>query len=219
MSFGMQGSKMPTGAGYGNKIPKGMEMARIQNFTPEMMQLFQQMIGNLGPDSFLSKIAGGDQSAFEEMEAPAHRQFNEKIGGLASRFSGQGMGARRSSGFQNESSAAASNFAQDLQSRRVDMRNQAMRDLQSMGNELLRQKPYNQSLVEEETPWWKEMISGAMPYIGAGIGSLAGPAGTAIGGAAGSYFGNKFGGGGNRLGIQGTGSMGSNAAMRMRGGF
>ena len=80
MSYGMQGSKMPTGAGFKNKIPKGMEMSRIQNFTPEQMELFQQMISNLGPDSFLSKIAGGDQSAFEEMEAPAHRQFNEKIG-------------------------------------------------------------------------------------------------------------------------------------------
>ena len=65
----------------------------------------------------------------------------------------------------------------------------------------------------------KNCLTAELPAIGAAAGSFLGPIGTAVGGAAGSYFGNKFSGGGNRLGIQGTGSMGSNAAMRMRGGF
>ncbi len=130
---GGMGSKMP-------KAPKGYSYS--QQFTPEQMQLFQQMFGNVGEGSYLSRLAGGDQSMFDEMEAPAMRQFNEMQGNMASRFSGMGMGARRSSGFQNQANQASSNFAQDLQSKRQGLQRQAIMDLMGLSGDLLGQKPY-----------------------------------------------------------------------------
>ena len=95
MSFGMPG---PTGKPKSLK-GTGAKSLTMQNFSPEQMQMFQQMFGRLGPDSFMGKLASGDQSQFEQMEAPAMRQFAGLQGNIASRFSGQGTGARRSSGF------------------------------------------------------------------------------------------------------------------------
>jgi hypothetical protein len=47
----------------------------MQQFTPEQMQLFQQLFGHLGPDSFLGQLASGSEEGFAEMEAPAWRDF------------------------------------------------------------------------------------------------------------------------------------------------
>ena len=116
----------------GDKVPSGYKKGQLQQFTPEQMELFKSLFSQLGPDSYLSKLAGGDQSMFEEMEAPALRQFSELQGGLASRFSGMGMGGRKSSGFQNTTNQAASNFAQDLASRRQSLQQQAIKDLMGM---------------------------------------------------------------------------------------
>lgn len=143
-----------------NKIPKGYEMGQYQKFTPEMMDLWKQMFGQLGPDSYLGRLAGGDQSMFEELEAPAMRQFQGIQGQLASRFSGAGMGGRRSSGFQSTTNQAASDFAQQLQSQRMGLRNQAIKDLMGMSNQLLGQNPYEQFMVKKEKPWWQQMLMG-----------------------------------------------------------
>src|SRR6266851_1808203 len=92
----------------------GYKQVTQQQFTPEQMGLFQRMFSQIYPDSFTSKLAQGDQQAFEQSEQPAWRDFNAAQGGLASRFSGMGTGARNSSGFQNAATASGSNFAQDL---------------------------------------------------------------------------------------------------------
>ncbi len=69
-------SSMTGSTGYGgSKIPKGYEQGSMQQFTPEQMNLFKSLFGQVGPDSFTSRLAGGDQSMFEQMEAPAMRQF------------------------------------------------------------------------------------------------------------------------------------------------
>lgn len=177
-STGLGPSTTPTG--MGNKVPKGYNLGRIQNFTPEQMQLFSRLFGNVGQDSFLSRLAGGDQSQFEQVEAPALRQFSELQGGLASRFSGQGLGGRSSSGFRNASNAAASDFAQQLQSRRMDIQRQALMDLHGMSQDLLNQRPYEQFLTQKPQSFGKSFL-----------GSLAGGAGQALG----STFGNLFSGG------------------------
>jgi hypothetical protein len=158
----------------GDKIPKGYERGQLQQFTPEQMQLFQQMFGQLGPDSFLGRLAGGDQSMFEEMEAPAMRQFGQLQGGLASRFSGMGMGGQKSSGFQNTMNQAASDFAQQLQSQRLGLRNQAIQDLMGMSNQLLGQRPYEQFLTPKSKPFWQQLLmglTGAAGEVGAGMGT------------------------------------------------
>jgi len=171
--------KGPTGYGQGGnstgmkeKIPSGYSKASIKQFTPEQMQMFQSAFGHLGPDSFLSKLAGGDESAFQEMERPAFRQFNEMMGGLSSRFSGMGMGARNSSGFQNSASAAAGNFAQDLASKRSQMRMQAIKELMGMSNDFMKLKPYENALVEQgPNPWAAgagALGGGALGFFGSG---------------------------------------------------
>ena len=130
-------------------IPKGYKTAQLNQFTPEQMQLFKSMFPHLSEDSFLSQIAGGDQEAFNEMEAPALKQFNELQGGLASKFSGMGMGGRHSSGFQNTSNQAAADFAGQLQSQRTGMRGQAIQSLMDMSNQLLGQRPTERALVQK----------------------------------------------------------------------
>ncbi len=199
--IGATGMRGATGAGAnnmtgtalmgGNKIPKGYRSGQLQQFTPEQMQLFKQLFSNVGPDSFLSRLAGGDEGLFNQLEAPALRQFNSLQGNLASRFSGAGMGARKSSGFQNASNQAASDFAQQLQSQRMGLQQQAIRDLMGMGNDLLSQRPYSQFLVE------KQRGGGWGGPIGAGLGAVGGffaggPAGALAGGRLGYDVGSSF---------------------------
>ena len=159
MSFSMGTQRSGLGLS-GNKVPKGYQSGQMQQFTPEQMQLFQQMFGQVGPESFLGKLAGGDQSKFAEIEAPALQQFAGMQGNLASRFSGMGMGARRSSGFQNTMNQATSDFAQQLQSQRMGLQRQAIQDLMGMSNQLLGQRPYDQFMTEKQTPFWQQILMG-----------------------------------------------------------
>lgn len=162
----------------------------FENMTPEQMQLLSQLTGHLSPDSFLSKLAGGDQEAFAEVEAPALKQFSALQGNLASRFSGMGLGGRKSSGFKNTMNTAASDFAQQLQSNRLNLRQQALKELMTYGSDLLRQQPYG--LVEKQqksNPW--------AAVAGAGLGAaggffLGGPAGALYGADIGAGVGSAF---------------------------
>lgn len=180
----------------GDIIPKGYNLGQLNNFTPQQQQLFGQLFGHLGPDSYLSKLAGGDQSMFDEIEAPAKRQFSGQIGNISSRFS-QG-GARRSSGFQNSATAASSNFAQELASNRQQLQRQALQDLFGMSNMLLGQRPEDRFLVEKpqkQGGGWDSFLSGlggAIPSAAMGF-LTGGPGGAVMGGASGF-----FGGSGNK---------------------
>jgi len=161
----------------GDKIPKGYRKGQLQQFTPEQMQLFQSLFGNLGPDSYLSKLANGDESQFEQLEAPALRQLGGLQGGLASRFSGMGTGARRSSGHQLAQGQLASDFSQQLQSQRMGLQRQAMQDLMGFSNDLLNQRPYDRFVTEKPQSFWKSLLLG-------GAGGLSTGFGTGFGGSA-----------------------------------
>lgn len=165
MSYGMQG----------NKVPSGYKAGRLQQFTPEQMNLFSQLFSNVMPGSYLSRLAGGDQSMFEEMEAPAMRQFQELQGGLASRFSGGGggpgaMGARRGSGFQNAANQQTADFAQNLQSQRQQLQRQAIMDLMGLSESLLGQRPYENFLVEKPQSGWQQFANIFGGAAGRGVG-------------------------------------------------
>lgn len=186
MSTSLGGSRGPSGSlsgtATGNIIPKGYKQGQLQQFSPEQMQLFQSLFSQVSPDSYLSKLAGGDQSSFEQMEAPAMRQFQELQGQNASRFSGMGMGARRGSGFQNVQNQATSDFSQDLMSRRQGLQRQALMDLMGISESLLGQRPTEQFLTPKKKSFWEELLSGMSGGIGQGLGT------------AGSMYGmNKFG--------------------------
>lgn len=140
----------------------GVRPYSMQQFTPEQLQLFQQMFSHAAPDSFLSRLASGDQSQFEQMEAPALRQFQELQGNLASRFSGMGSGARRSSGFQNTMNQYTSDFAKDLQANRLGLQRQAIQDLMGLSNELLGQRPFETGFIKKQPSFWQQLLMGAM---------------------------------------------------------
>lgn len=178
------------GSVTGEKIPSGYKKGSIANFTPEAMELYKSLFQHLSPDSRLARLAGGDEEMFNQIEAPAFRNFQGLQGQLASRFSqgGGGQGAlssRHSSGFQNTASAAASNFAQDLQSQRQQLMRQAIQDLMGLSGDLLQQRPYEQFLVPKKENRTAELIgklAGAIPGL---ISSFAGGGspGSAIKGA------------------------------------
>lgn len=179
--------------GYNDTIPEGYSAGRMQNFTPEMMELFSQLFGYLGPDSPLARMAKGDQSYFDEMEAPALRQAGQLQGNLASRFSGMGMGGRHSSGFQNTSSQAMNEFAQGLQSNRTNMMMQAIRDLMGSSNMLLNQRPYENFLEKEDQNEGGGFWSGALPIAGGILGGIfGGPSGALAGSQLGSAGARAF---------------------------
>jgi len=163
---GYTGLRGPTGK-VGNKIPSGYKAGQLSNFTPEQSQLFQQMFSNVSPESYLSRLAGGDQSMFDEIEAPELRQFNELQGGISSRFSGMGMGARKSSGFQNTMTAASSNFAQDLASRRHKLQQDAIKSLMGLSGDLLGQRPYESFMTEKQPSFLDKWLGLAGRTMGA----------------------------------------------------
>lgn len=167
------------------KIPSGYKKASIRQFTPEQMELFQSLFGHLGSDSYLSKLAGGDEETFAQMEAPALKQFQGVLGNLGSRFSGMGMGGRKSSGFQNATTSAASDFAQQLQSQRQTLQRQAIMDLLGLSHQLLGERPYENYLQKKESS-----SSGWGKIFGAGLGGLGG---FLMGGPGGAMAGAKFG--------------------------
>jgi hypothetical protein len=159
--------------GAKDMIPKGYRLGQLQQFTPEQMNLFQGLFSHLQPDSYLSRLAGGDQGMFDEVEAPALRQFGALQGNIASRFSGRGTGSRRSSGFYNTMNQAASDFAQQLQSQRMGLQRQAIEDLFGLSQSLLGQRPTERFLTEKQMPFWKSLLGGLIPGVGQGIGSYA----------------------------------------------
>lgn len=180
------------GSAPANRVA-GYKTGQLQRFTPEQMELFRSMFSQVGPESYTGRLAAGDESLFQEMEAPALRQFSGLQGGLASRFSGMGMGARRSSGFQNTSNQAASDFAQELQSRRQGLQRQAIQDLMGMSSNLLSQQPYEQFLYPKKKSFWEQILGGALPLGGMLVGgALGGVPGAAIGGRAGVAAGQAF---------------------------
>ena len=123
---------------------------------------FQQGLGQL------SNLAGGDQEAFGQLEAPALRQFGELQGQLASRFSGMGSGARKSSGFQNASSSAAADLAERLQGQRLGIQQNALSQLLGLSESLLNRPTFQSGFAEKKKPFWQEVLGG----IGGGAGDL-----------------------------------------------
>lgn len=192
-SSSLYGGKGYRGATGGIQDIKGTGYKQLSSpqFTKEQLNLFKSLFSGVGPNSQLGQLAGGNQEAFAELEAPALQQFSGLQGGLASRFSGfGGLGGRNTSGFQNTANSAASDFASQLRSQRLGIQNQARNDLFNMSQSLLGQRPFESSLIPEQQKspgFWKSLFGG-----------LAGGAGSALGSAATMGLGNLFGGSGQQ---------------------
>jgi hypothetical protein len=152
----------------------GYNFRQMPNFTPEQMELFKSQFQHLMPGSFTSRLAGGDQSLFDEMEAPAMKQFGQMQGQLGSRFSGMGMGARRGSGFKNTMNQATSDFASQLQQQRMGLQRNAIQDLMGMSNTLLGQKPYENFLQPKKKSFLETLFTEGLPVFGQAWGQSGG---------------------------------------------
>ncbi len=201
---GSSGSSLrgQSSGGFKDKVPSGYSKGQLQQFTPEQMQLFSQLFSHISPDSQLSQLASGDESAFSAMEAPAWRQFQEAQGQLGSRFSQLApgaMSAQRGSGFQNAAGQLGSDFAMQLASKRQELQRQALGDLMGISNSLLGQRPYDRFLAQKPQKFQDQSggSSGWGGLIGAGIGGLGGffaggPAGALTGANIGYQAGSAF---------------------------
>lgn len=169
---------------------QSMQLPRMSDQT---RALWEQLAGKIqGPTmggiDFLSKLASGDQSQFQQMEAPAMRQFGELSGNLSSRFSGAGSGSRRSSGFQNTMGGAGADLAERLQSNRMDLQQGAIEQLMGLYGQLMQNDPYQQFhyMKEPKLSWAQRLGGGFKGLLGGGItGSTFGPIGSGIGAGAG----------------------------------
>jgi len=167
----------------GNIIPKGFNLGQLQQFTPEQMQLFQRMFSQVNPDSYLSRLAGGDEAIFRQTEAPAWSLLNQAQGQLGSRFAGTNPGqlsSRNSSAFNQAGNQLSQDFAMNLASNRQALQRQALLDMMGISQSLLGQKPYEQFLTEKPKSFLQQLGISASGGLGHGIG-LAG-AGAASGG-------------------------------------
>lgn len=193
---GNMGPRSRKGISQNDKIPSGARAYQMQQFTPQQMEMLDQGYERVGPNSNTSRLAAGDQGMFDEMEAPALRQFSGLQGNMASRFSqGGDLGNRRSSGFQNEMTAAGSNFAQELQARRQGLMRQATQDLHSMSQDLMGQRPYDrwvENKREKQGTKWGGIIGGGVGAVGGFFASSGNPMGAAAGYQAGSSIGGAF---------------------------
>lgn len=198
--IGMGSSRGPAGRSSGNNraganfagdiIPKGYKVGQLAQFTPEMMKQFSSLFSHVGPESYLARLAGGDEELLRQSEAPAWRDFQEAQGQLASRFSGLGMGARRGGGFQNAANQQSQDFAMQLQSNRQNLMRQGYKDLFEMSNLLLNQRPYERFLQEKpekKSSGWGSLTGGLIGGVG---GAFFGQPvlGAQVGSAVGSFF-------------------------------
>ena len=173
--------------GSGGLKGTGYKQISLPNKSPQQMDLFNMGAGGLQgfPDVLknLMKMAqGGSEESWGQLEAPALRQFGELQGQIASRFSGMGMGNRRSSGFQNALGGAGADLTERLQAQRMGLQNQAQRQLMGLYENLMGQDLNTNYLVPKKTPWWQSALAGLTgagsqalgTFGGLGLGNWAG---------------------------------------------
>lgn len=141
---------------------------QVNRFTPEQWNLFRSMMPFLEEGSSLYQQAMGEPGAFEEIEAPARKQFGQMQSNIANRYSGMGIGGRTSSGFGQEQNAAAQQFAESLQAKRQGLSRQALQDLATMAQMLMGQEPYG--YMEEEPSFWKSILGSGIEGFGKSFG-------------------------------------------------
>lgn len=149
----------------GNKIPKGYRLGQLQRFSPQQQQLFQDLFSHVGPQSYLQRLARGEEGADEE---GAWRDYQTALGGLASRFSGMGMGGKRSSAFQNLGTQSAEDFASTLADRRQGLQREALQELFQLSNLLLSQQPTEHMLApkpEKRPSFLKQLGLSLIPGV------------------------------------------------------
>lgn len=168
-----QPSFQPTGRGAGfREYLFGTPESYVS--IPGRQQLYQQMLAGTrqglpqGYD-FINRLLSGDQSIFQELEAPALRQFSEQIvPQLAERYTAFGEGGQGSSAYQQQLAAAGSRLAQDLAGQRAGYRMSALDRLMQQAGQTMQATPYD---LVPRTPGLLESGLGALTRaLPAGLG-------------------------------------------------
>jgi len=170
MSFPMPISSYPArGTGYrAINIPtKSGEQSRAFS---EALAALQPYLG--GAVGSMGRMASGQPEQFEQMEAPAMRQYQQLLGNIGARYSGMGMGAQKSSAFQNEMSSAASDLAERLQSQRLSMQQSAQEQLMNLFKSLMGEDLFDTQLMPKKSSFYKQFGLGMAPGMGQALGSL-----------------------------------------------
>jgi len=191
---------MATPASF-NLSGTGYRQISAPRLSPQQQQLFSQVMGASGPGILgginrLSQMAQGSPEFFEQLEAPALRQYGQALGGIGARYSQLApgaMSAQRSSSFQNALTGSAADLAEQLQSQRLGLQQSAIQQLLRLYSSLLGRDLSNQFLVPKKQSGWGSLLGGSLPIIGAGVGGyFGGGTGAAIGGKVGAAAGQAF---------------------------
>jgi hypothetical protein len=146
---------------------------------PEQKQLYDVLFGSvrpaLGPGlSQLSGLAQGRPEMFEQLEAPAMRQFKEQLAPrLAEQQTARGGGL--SSGYLNRLEQASGRFAQDLQSQRLGLQQNALAQLLGLGQNLMQtstMQPFYQKRRGTAFLEGLGKFAGQLPGLGLGLADL-----------------------------------------------
>ena len=177
----------------GDYVPSGYREGQIQQYDPKQQRLHNRLFDLVDRDSYLYKLAHGDESFFDEMEQPAWKLFGEAQSQTANRFSQLAPGAmssQRGSGFQNQLGQEYSDFASKLASNRQNLRRQAISDLMGISESLLSHRPKEKfvSGKRQKDPSFLEnlALAGVHGATSGGLSSLLG------GGGYGDYQGGSL---------------------------
>lgn len=162
----------------------------------EQLPLYQQLLSSAAGQGaggafgsaadYYRDLLSDNNSTFNAFAAPEQRRFNEEIiPGLAEQFAGMGSGNLSSSGFRNAAVNAGTDLSERLGAIRANLRQQGAAGLMGLGQQGLQQ--YNENIYY---PGQEGFLGSIAPGIGTGIGSLFGPAGSALGGVIGKLGSN-----------------------------
>jgi len=155
--------------------PKGYSMFELPTMGKDQKQLYDYLKSQFlsrspGVYDQLSGLASGQGAAYDQLEAPTMRFYNEKLApSIANRYGVEGAG--RSSGFQNSLAAGASNLAEGLQAQRAGIQQKAMSDILGMGNQLLGM-PTSEFGITEKPSFLKDLIKMLGAASGPGLGLI-----------------------------------------------
>ena len=154
--------------------PGGVE--QVDRFTPQQRQQLESQLGGIQQPTqqgldYISQLLSGDESAFNQFEAPLKRQFQqETIPGIAERFAGMGShGAQSSSALNQTLSQAGRELTENLGALRGNLRQGALGQLQGLLGQSM--QPSFENVYKQPT---QGALGGLLTSLGGGLGTYAG---------------------------------------------
>ncbi len=173
LAFGPQAGAIGAGLGglagaLGLGKAKKPKINQLPIYSDEQTGLINSLVQGTSPLNqdalnYIQQILSGDPQALQSFEQPYLDQYNEQIvPGIAERFSG--LGAQRSSAFNQAMAQGARGLSTDLASLRSGLKNQALNQLNQMNQTALTRttSPY---LEEGEDSIFNSLMPGAADII------------------------------------------------------